>query len=374
MSSLPNTVPTWLQRAHHHEHITLALRTLDERERARMQARNGQQRNIVRRLPLLSSSTKPHLTEHYSTASSHHHDNKPFNRYVDVTAYERTRVIVNGRYLNGNWVRENAGGRWAIATQAPLPNTTHEFLSILADAVVAPPDPTYSKPVRVQTVVQLTQNFERGMQKAHIYFPPNPGESYVIHSHIDHSLPPLKVTLLKSETIDSAQCLLSTVSVGPASSDTPREPVIFHHCLYLAWPDHGVPELEDRAALLNFIRLVDQKNKQPDEHEPEPPIMVNCSAGIGRTGSFIAITSLLRSHGLLPPAFSTSAGTFTPPPPLPPSPLGPLPDSLQWDLVAQEIDHLREQRPGMVQRPEQALLVYELLIAAFMSWGKQDRK
>lgn len=378
MSSLQNFVPAWLQKAHDHEHITFALRTLAEREKTRVQARSSStQRPLIRKIAHISPTTKTPLTEHYSTATSYLPENQPFNRYIDIAPYERTRVTVNDRYFNGNWVRENAGGHWAIATQAPLPTTTHEFLSILADAVVTPPDPTYPGPVRIRTVVQLTQNFEAGIQKAHVYFPPNPGESYVVHSRIDRTLPPLKVTLLKAENIDSAQCLLSTVSVAPVSTST-HEPVIFHHLLYLAWPDHGVPEVEDRASLLNFIRLVDQTNKKPSGHpdqlEPEPPIMVNCSAGIGRTGSFLALSSILRSHRILSasPTMSSPVESSTPPPLLPKSPLGPLPESLQWDQVAQEIDHLREQRPGMVQRAEQALLIYELLIAAFMSWGKRE--
>ncbi|EIM92398.1 phosphatases II [Stereum hirsutum FP-91666 SS1] len=370
MSPPPNPVPTWLQKAHDNEHMTFALRTLAEREQTRVQARSSSiPRPLSRRITHIPSHTESHLTSHYSTATSYLPQNKPFNRYADVAPYERTRVIVDDRYFNGNWVRENAGGHWAIATQAPLPTTTHEFLSILADAVVTPPDPTYPGPVRIRTVVQLTQNIESGMQKAHTYFPSNPGESYVVHSRIDNTLPPLKVTLLKAESIDSARCLLSTVSVAPVSSNSPHESVIFNHLLYLAWPDHGVPNVEDRAGLLNFIRLVDQTNKQPSGHpdqpETEPPIMVNCSAGIGRTGSFIALCSLLRSYNILSTSKSTPVESSMPPPPLPQSPLGPLPESLQWDQVAQEIDHLREQRPGMVQRPEQALLIYELLIAAF---------
>jgi protein-tyrosine phosphatase len=134
--------------------------------------------------------------------------------------------------------------------------------------------------------------------------------------------------------------------------------------MYAAWPDHGVPENEDQASLLAFMRLVDETNKdtsyQTNLH-PDPPIMVNCSAGIGRTGSFIALCSLLRADGLLGPG----CGSLTTPSPLPASPLGPLPDGLKDDLVAQEVDSLREQRPGMVQRDEQIMLIYEVLASAF---------
>ena len=59
-------------------------------------------------------------------------------------------------------------------------------------------------------------------------------------------------------------------------------------------------------------------------------------------------------------------------PPLPLSPLGPLPEELQGDMVAQEIDSLREQRPGMVQRDDQVVMIYETLIAAFISSGTSE--
>ena len=75
------------------------------------------------------------------------------------------------------------------------------------------------------------------------------------------------------------------------------------------------------------------------------------SAGIGRTGTFIALSSLLLS----PP---TEAERKTPV--VQDSPLGPLPDELKDDDVAQTIDQLREWRGMLVQGPEQMRLIYEM--------------
>ncbi|KAF9011082.1 protein-tyrosine phosphatase-like protein [Cyathus striatus] len=198
------------------------------------------------------------------------------------------------------------------------------------------------------------------------------------------------------QTFDDAQCILSTVSVVPIKNpnelkaatafdddleindaeedediygqEITEERVVFRHMLYTAWPDHGVPEPEDRASLLNFIKLVDDTNRDTslyphsvaEQLHPDPPIMVGCSAGIGRTGSFIALSSLLRSLQFLPPPEDP-----TPTSVLAPSPLGPMPKEVQDDHIAAEVDELREQRPGMVQREEQILLIYEVLLSAF---------
>lgn len=391
-------VPEWLKDSHSPSHVVTVFRELANRERLRSSARNASRHQShpskAHRFThfIAAISNKFQHVEYYSVSVGSHPDNQRGNRYADVEPYNRTRVVVGGTsagklkenscgeyYINANWVREMAGGKWWIATQAPLPHTSHAFLSVILQPISRPPEPLQSraklssapKTSRIRTVVQLTQNLENGMRKAHIYFPPIPGQSWILNPDQGVDLPPIKVTLQDVTSFEEAHCVQSTVTIQPVSNspnrDANEEPVVFRHLLFGSWPDHGVPEPEDRAGLLHFARLVDEINRDassmPHEEglDPDPPIMVNCSAGIGRTGAFIAISSLLRSHGLLPssPVVDPSL------PALPPSPLGPLPENIRRDRVAQEIDFLREQRPGMVQREEQVLLVYEVLALAF---------
>jgi len=353
----------------------------------------------------------PYL-KYYSVAIANQMRNIPHNRYADVVPYDRTRIIVGsgntpGRYLNADWVLERYGHKWWIATQAPLPMTIHTFLSFIMQPISTPQvtsnlkledDAATHLTSRIRTVVQLTKNVEGGRTKAHLYFPTEVGKSVIVPPDPELPAQALKVTLIHTQDHEDAHCLQSIVAISPVNSDSTIQStrlknmdesedsygleeddnnrVIFQHLMYTAWPDHGVPE--DRQSLLAFVKLVDQLNRDPNfdspspsitrtrvlQHrdDPDPPIVVGCSAGIGRTGSFIALSSLLRHSGFLAPA-----ATPTPASVIPSSPLGMLPEGLTSDLVLQEIDFLREQRPRMVERPQQTLLIYQILVSACLA-------
>lgn len=396
MSTTNRVLPEWLDKAQAEGYMSNLVQALTKRERERASARAASMHlshpSTTHRLAHAPAKLfmDTEVVKHYSVSVACQPDNRSANRYTDVAPYDRTRVVVghdgtepSGRYVNASWVRELAGGKWWIATQAPLPDTAHAFLSIILQPVAHPPEDLHPAPAasestsRIRTVVQLTQNVESGMRKAHDYFPPQPGQSWVMPPEPGCTAPPLKVTLTDVQTFPDAHCIQSTVSIQPLATmniaDPQGAPVVFRHMLFSSWPDHSVPEPEHRRALLRFIRRVDATNRdvstQPEEVratlDPDPPVLVGCSAGIGRTGTFIALSSLLRAYKFLPPAASWLNGPNTELPPLKPSPLGPLPDEIKDDRVALEVDALREQRPGMVQRNDQLYLIYECLMTAF---------
>lgn len=422
--SYPESMPKWLAKSlESNQRLTDVLRTLASREWQRVQARQLSQtisseeiqKEVTPKKPSwsrlfykLTSKQEPGYKEiyHYSTIHGGLEVNLPMNRYMDILPYDRTRFSVNDphsnkktRYLNANWVAEKYGHKWWIASQAPLRHTAHAFLSVFLQEV-HPPHVTANtlSPARVRTVVQLTRNIESGRRKADAYFPTVVGESRIVYPEDECSAPALRVTLLETKSIREAHCVQSKVSIiplnspslsGSASSGSHRaggrhtdgdnnglgnRETVFTHLLYLAWPDHGVPDPEDRDTLLAFAHLVNRVNRDkstcfvhqnptPDHAcaalNPDPPILIGCSAGIGRTGSFIALSSLMRKYGFLPPVETNVADEVDH------SPLGAVPKNIEDDLVLQEIDSLREQRPGMVQKNEQAVLVYEILGALF---------
>ena len=354
-------VPDWLQRAQSPDYILRVLNLLEEREQLREECRSASRPPDpdypTPEQPPASPKYKP-LIDFYSISVGGNPVHRISNRYMDIEPYDRTRLDPGGQYLNANWVRELHGKKWWIATQAPVPHTAYTFLSVLLEPVSPPGLPTS----RVRTVVQLTKDVEGGRRKAHPYFPDTIGSLALVREAqgqgaTDRSY---EVKLIGKKIIEEAHCTQSTVAITPRLRDVEQgPPVIFDHMLYTAWPDHGVPEASDHQALINFIAQVEKTNRtQPSQgDEPDPPVMVNCSAGVGRTGAFIALSSLLRLHSCLPPApiFSQSQTT------LPPSPLGPLPPETSEDLIVQEIDSCREQRPGMVQTPAQVAFLYVIL-------------
>jgi protein-tyrosine phosphatase len=418
-SSSGKATPSWLKSVTP-SHLDIVYDILQKRETKRDSARlesrlaskfppnvSKDQAKYTRSLfPLLKLTNRVSMPSHYSVAVAELPENIHYNRYLDIAPYDRTRVVVNHEhgelseasegqnrndYLNASWVLEQFGHKWWIATQAPLPVTAHAFLSVFLKPISCPPKNLSTSPPRLsrlRTIVQLTQNYESGRRKADAYFPSDVGKSLIVSPDGGGSTSALKVTLRRKRSIMEAHCVHSTIVITPVTrsrspvrhrghdhvkerdendygEDGKEETITIQHLLYTAWPDHGVPEPKDRSSLLAFLRLVDSTNRDAshiDDKDPDcdPPIVVGCSAGVGRTGSFIALSSLLRWYGFLPPpAFPTLITT------LPRCPLGALPRALKDDLVVQEIDSLREQRPWMVQRNEQISLIYEIIAAAF---------
>lgn len=386
-SNLSATIPPWLTQAREAAYQRAIFLELSKREKERSSYRNTSVPSTtstafpVRKLfPGKSTPSQPETSDfykYYSVAIGRNPVNRWANRYSNIEPYDRTRVVVGtsdtaclacgdgkGRYFNGSWVRELHGQKWWIATQAPLRNTAHAFLSVLNQPIGSSSDTSFPQGSRVRTVVQLTLNYENGRIKAYPYFPITVGESMIITPEPGIDAPPYVVTLQEQTEIEDINCIQSKLSFV-SQGKNPTESFTFTHMLYTAWPDHGIPKETDQASLLTFLRLVDKVNKGPRAGtgvNHDPPIMVNCSAGVGRTGTFIALSSLLRFHNLVDGSSSTC---FDPPGPAPTSPslLGPL---LQLDPVAQEIDALREQRPEMVQRGEQVALIYQILEQAFL--------
>ena len=73
----------------------------------------------------------------------------------------------------------------------------------------------------------------------------------------------------------------------PQSNDSSSKPLKVTHYHFTAWPDHGVPA--DKTCMLAFIKRVRKTHPVGG-----PPLLVHCSAGVGRTGTFIVLDTMVQ--------------------------------------------------------------------------------
>uniref|UniRef100_A0A674HN45 Receptor-type tyrosine-protein phosphatase S n=1 Tax=Taeniopygia guttata TaxID=59729 RepID=A0A674HN45_TAEGU len=191
--------------------------------------------------------------------------NKPKNRYANVIAYDHSRVLLSAiegipgsDYINANYIDGYRKQNAYIATQGALPETFGDFWRMMWEQQGA-------------TVVMMTKLEERSRVKCDQYWPSRGTETYGL----------IQVTLL--DTVELATYCVRTFALHKNGSSEKREVRQFQ---FTAWPDHGVPE--HPTPFLAFLRRVKTCNP-PDAG----PMVVHCSAGVGRTGCFIVIDAML---------------------------------------------------------------------------------
>ncbi|XP_075878034.1 receptor-type tyrosine-protein phosphatase F-like isoform X7 [Nelusetta ayraudi] len=191
--------------------------------------------------------------------------NKPKNRYANVIAYDHSRVVLTSvdavpgsDYINANYIDGYRKQNAYIATQGPLPETLSDFWRMVWEQ-------------RSNTIVMMTRLEEKSRVKCDQYWPSRGTETYGM----------IQVTML--DTVELATYSVRTFALYKNGSNEKREVRQFQ---FMAWPDHGVPEYP--TPILAFLRRV--KTCNPSD---AGPMVVHCSAGVGRTGCFIVIDAML---------------------------------------------------------------------------------
>ncbi|CUA76658.1 protein-tyrosine phosphatase [Rhizoctonia solani] len=237
----------------------------------------------------------------------HPHDPFPFsitagiekgakNRYKNIWPYEHARVRLQtsaddgSDYVNASYVRPRGTNLQYIATQGPLPATYADFWTMVWEQ-------------HVHVIVMLTRQVEGNQLKCGDYWS---GTQFG----------PLRLQLIATEggkeevvekptgfdfgihdkhKIDDESQSTIRRTFALSHSGHPEEPsrkiVQFQ---FLSWLDMNVPETP--AGLLNLVKSVREAAEEADKYNPAArpnPVLVHCSAGVGRTGSFVAIDAIL---------------------------------------------------------------------------------
>ncbi|XP_056902411.1 tyrosine-protein phosphatase non-receptor type 3 isoform X2 [Takifugu flavidus] len=242
-------------------------------------------------------------------------ENMDKNRYRDVLPYDSTRVVLQGQenYINASHItmapKVSGACLRYVAAQGPLPQTCTHFWQTVWEQ-------------QIHTIIMLTTLTERGRTKCHQYWPHPPEEKDYGHLRVK---------------CHSEECNLVYVTRRFTLTHTQRgEERAVTHLQYVAWPDHGVPD--DPSDFLLFATSIRERRRG------EEPLMVHCSAGIGRTGVLITMETALSllDKGL---------------------PVFPL------DIVKT----LRDQRAMMVQTTSQFQFVCEAILRVYKEKEKKGR-
>ncbi|KAM9587562.1 receptor-type tyrosine-protein phosphatase T-like isoform 2-T2 [Morphnus guianensis] len=233
--------------------------------------------------------------------------NQSKNRYKSIIPYDHCRVVLqpsdmgNG-YINASYVDSYRSPRFFIAAQGPLPGTVVDFWQMVWQE-------------KTSIIVMLTGLVEQNKTKCEQYWP----EQEQVYGDF---------TVTLSNTRTTTGLVTRIFCLQKAGCALPRVVQQLH---YLLWPDHGVPR--NPAQLLALVDVVNKKGLEV----PTGPVLVHCSAGIGRTGTFIALDFLLK--------MGKAEGKVD---------------------VFHCVQRLREQRVSMVQTKEQYAFLYEVLLEGLL--------
>jgi protein-tyrosine phosphatase len=266
------------------------------------------------------------------------------NRYANVDPYSNNRVKLqvpegHSDYINASpIVLESTKSRRVtkfIATQGPKGDSFSHVWRMIWNEVSSP-----------AVIVMLTQTHEQGREKCYPYYPQSPSSpSLKVNAH-DEFEDGFMHDLVLTSLVDNDETRAQVRELDMKTEDGSETKKIWH-LLFGGWPDFLIPEGDERAALLKLIQLSREKN----EDNSSNPRVIHCSAGVGRSGTFIALDYLLQE--------------------LDEGSLDDVPDT--EDPIFKVVSTLRQQRMMMVQGEAQFSFLYDVVRERWRDrWAKSN--
>ncbi|XP_028850093.1 receptor-type tyrosine-protein phosphatase V-like [Denticeps clupeoides] len=220
--------------------------------------------------------------QEFSTRAGELDANKNKNRYPYILPYDHSRVrlsllesILHSDYINASYVPGGSSARDFICTQGPLRNTMADFWRMVWEQ-------------NVHIIIMVTALRESGKVLCDQYWPPERGTGCYGN---------IQVTTATCKRCPESY--ITSIYLQQSGSSSRRKVT---HYLYPGWPDQGVPHnLSSLGAFVEHVR------QHMDNTQRLGPTVVHCSAGVGRSGSFVALLWLtqLCVRGILPDVKAT---------------------------------------------------------------------
>ncbi|XP_072290555.1 phosphatidylinositol phosphatase PTPRQ [Eucyclogobius newberryi] len=210
-------------------------------------------------------SALPKLLQDLATTDADMPCNRTKNRFPNIKPYNNNRVKLLSQpgsdgsdYINASFVSGYLCPNEFIATQGPLPGTVAAFWRMIWET-------------GTRTIVMLTQCLEKGRIRCHKYWPEDDKPMSVFSD--------ILVSKVSEEVFPDW-------TVRTLRVERHGHYILVRHFNYTSWPEHGVPE--SCTMLIKFVLAVRTHRLETST------IVVHCSAGVGRTGVFIALDHLIQ--------------------------------------------------------------------------------
>ncbi|CAJ0567010.1 unnamed protein product, partial [Mesorhabditis spiculigera] len=251
--------------------------------------------------------------------------NPTLNRYKDIGCHDHNRVHVVGanpdEYIHANYVGTEKNPKRFICTQGPMETTSADFWMMVIQQ-------------NVESILMLCEFEEQNRPRCAKYYP-DQKEQHMSFRTSDQALIGVGVVNSEGPALQEFSCTSGepevVVHVRKLKVYDANSQLDVEHYHWRFWPDRGAPSLISRFP----IELLDKMSKQADWHTP--PIVVHCSAGVGRIGPLVLMQGILELVRL---------GK----------------DFKVEDLLKK----MRQSRAGLVQTAHQYYYVHAVLLAYFM--------
>ncbi|CAM4655754.1 unnamed protein product [Leuciscus chuanchicus] len=209
----------------------------------------------------------PRIFSNYTIKEAKKQENHSKNRYVDILPYDYNRVpILTGGdrdYINASFIEGYREPKKYIAAQGPKDETVDDFWRMVWEQ-------------KSSIIVMVTRCEEGNKIKCAQYWPSLDRETEIFEDF---------VVKIRAEEHCPDYIIRNLVLANKREKAAEREVT---HIQFISWPDHGVPQ--DPSLLLKLRRRVNSfKNFFSG------PIVIHCSAGVGRTGTYIGIDAMIES-------------------------------------------------------------------------------